>query len=143
MKIIVTGPRDWGSVPTERRALEQALDEHMTDGPILIIHGAAKGADSIARDWARAMRRVGFRVEEKPYPAKWRDTSSKTYRSDRGYDPYAGHARNQMMLDDNKGTISLVFACRRESLGGQWTRGTGDMVARCKKEGLEIFEVVA
>jgi hypothetical protein len=79
MNIIVCGGRDF----TNRRAAFRALDHLHSQTPVtLVIHGAARGADSLARDWAMARNVNVFSV-----PADW----NKHGRA-------AGYRRNADML---------------------------------------------
>lgn len=82
---------------------------------LVIVSGAARGADSAAVDWA-VVNWVNF--EE--YPADWEKHGKR-----------AGHLRNQQMLDTG---IDKVIAFP----GG---RGTADMVNRARKAGVEVIEV--
>ena len=82
----------------------------------VLIHGAAKGADTLAGCWARENN-----IKEKQCPALW-NTHGKA----------AGSIRNQQMLDSN--TVELVVAFP----GG---KGTSDMVSRAKKSGIEVKEI--
>lgn len=90
MRILVTGSRDWEDVNTIAHALVDAVATRPTYGPavepITVVHGAARGADSIADDLAR---RVGWTVEA--YPV----TSADWARLGRS----AGHQRNQYMVN--------------------------------------------
>lgn len=83
---------------------------------ITIIHGDAKGADFMARIWAKL-----WGCTERRYSANWRDD---------GYS--AGPIRNQLMLDDGKPDLVVAFP------GG---KGTADMVKRAKQAGVEVMEV--
>lgn len=84
-----------------------------------VIHGAAKGADSLADQFARL---GGFTVEK--YPARW-TVDGKA----------AGPIRNQRMLDEGKPDVVWAFVDRPlvES------KGTADMVRRAKKAGIPVF----
>ena len=82
----------------------------------VLIHGAAKGADTLAGSWARENN-----IKEKQCPALW-NTHGKA----------AGSIRNQQMLDSN--TVELVVAFP----GG---KGTADMVERAKKANIEVREI--
>lgn len=89
--------------------------EYMLPDPETFIKsGAARGADSVAIDWA-VVNWVRFRE----YPADWD-------RHGRG----AGFIRNQEMLDDGKTDFVLAFP------GG---RGTEDMVRRALKAGVKVI----
>jgi hypothetical protein len=90
VRILVTGSRDW----TDGQVIEEALltawldagcppKEHTT-----VVHGGARGADSIADAIAR---RVGLQVEV--HHPVWRQ------RSRDGVDRGAGVRRNQEMVD--------------------------------------------
>ena len=84
----------------------------------VIVHGGARGADSLAGDVGG--RLLGHKVEV--YPADWH-THGKA----------AGPIRNQQMLDSG---IDLVIAFP----GG---KGTEDIVRRARKTGVEVVvEVV-
>ncbi len=143
MRLLVTGGRLYGLIPIVRyldprpsaqalaalierktqereRAfaeLDRILAEDIGDDDILIIiEGGAKGADELARSWAR--------INSVP---------CYTYRAD--WDQYgkaAGSIRNQTMLDDGKPDRVLAFP------GGT---GTADMVRRAKKANLPITMV--
>ena len=96
MKILVTGSRYY----SDRIQMDKVLDEI---GPFAIVHGAAKGADSLASEWAQA-----HQVEELPYPAQW----SKYGRS-------AGPIRNEQMLNSET-NIELVVAFPLKTSIGTW-----------------------
>jgi Protein of unknown function (DUF2493). len=82
-----------------------------------VIHGAARGADSLAGQWAR-----NNRVPEIACPADWNGPLGKG----------AGFARNQSMLVDHRPDICVAFP-------GQ--RGTADMVRRCERAGVPVFKI--
>lgn len=60
MKVLVTGSRNWTNVCI----IETCL---INVNPTILIHGAQRGADTIAGRWALVTRNV----EERSYPAKW------------------------------------------------------------------------
>ena len=98
MRVLVCGGRDFA----DKALLEATLDKvHAKYGDALvIIHGAAKGADLMAEDWAKA-RQV-------PYvgvPAQW-DKHGKS----------AGPKRNKRMRDTMDPMACIAFA------GGSGTR---------------------
>lgn len=110
MKVLVCGGRDF----TDREFLFAVLDQfHQTEGIALLIHGAARGADSLARDWARA-RGVWIRS----CPADWRTHGLA-----------AGPIRNQQMLELLPDVV-IAFE------GG---KGTADMVRRARKAGVRCL----
>lgn len=83
--------------------------------PSIVIHGEAKGADSMAKQWAmsQGIYPVGI-------PALWGK-----------YDKAAGGKRNQAMIDIMKPEYVLAFP------GGS---GTADMVNRAIKNNITVWE---
>ena len=66
-RILMTGSRDWIDVASVRSAIKKALKILAVDPEnATLIHGAAKGADSLAAIVAQEM---GLTIE--PHPAKW------------------------------------------------------------------------
>jgi len=84
----------------------------------VVIHGAQRGADTIAGEIAEAM---GFEVI--PYPADWHKHGRA-----------AGPIRNQQMLDEGKPTEVAAF---HNDLAH--SKGTGDMVRRARRAGLLVM----
>src|SRR5262245_43299141 len=76
----------------------------------LVIHGAARGADSCADQWAYARH-----IDIKKFPAQWSEHGKA-----------AGPIRNKQMLDEGRPDLVIVFP------GG---RGTGDMKAQAMRAG--------
>lgn len=109
MRALVCGGRDYG----EKLHLFAILDLF---GPTRVIHGAARGADTLAGDWAR-QRGVGCSV----FPADWA-----------GYGPKAGHLRNAQMLREGQPDLVLAFP------GG---RGTANMIKQARAAGVPTIEV--
>jgi hypothetical protein len=113
MKVLVCGGRDF----TDARLLNRTLDELHAKTPItLLIHGMARGADTLADEWA--WNRV---VPIKKFPADWIRFRNR-----------AGPIRNKQMLDE--GQPDLVIAFR----GGA---GTSDMMVQARKAKVEVREV--
>lgn len=110
MRVLVCGGRDFGDGALLYRVLDELRAAH---GEIVIIHGAARGADAWARCWARD---AGAEMLE--YPADWE-----------AYGKAAGPIRNKRMLDDGKPNLVVAF------LGG---RGTADMVKQATARGIAI-----
>lgn len=139
-RVLVTGGRGYGQVPRyltrytpawnnarARAAAEEAqliltLDEiHGKRGISVIIHGAASGADSLAKAWAK---RNG--IPDEPYKANWYpDGFGKLDRS-------AGPRRNQTMITRGKPDFVVAFP------GGD---GTADCVRRARSAEIEVIEV--
>ena len=103
MRVLVSGDRDWDDPEAIRRELSKLPSD------TIIIHGAARGADSLADDVAKEL---GF--ERDPYPALW----EKYYKA-------AGPIRNQQMIDEGKPDLILAFHPNIQE-----SKGTKDMIKR-------------
>lgn len=115
MRILVTGDRNW----SDRDAIERAL-RRCPDGPHILVHGAARGADRIAAEVAQAL---GWAVEA--FPANWEKHGKA-----------AGPIRNRQML--NEGTPQLVIAFHNDLAN---SKGTADMVRVAEKAGVPVVKV--
>lgn len=80
-----------------------------------LINGGAKGADTLARQWAESRN-----IPQSVYYAEWTK-----------YGNAAGHIRNQRMLDANP-YIDYVIAFP----GG---RGTANMIAKAIEKGIPVL----
>ena len=107
MRILVCGSREWKDVDAVRRCLSRYYGNHT------LIHGAARGADTIAADVARSL---GWEVI--PYPADWRR-----------FGRAAGPRRNAEMLRTGPDTVTLqeadVAAFEVAGGGGGGVSGSG------------------
>jgi hypothetical protein len=113
MRVLVCGGRYFN----ERGLLTSVMDELHAASPITaIIHGAAGGADTLARDWA-----VSRGIHAAAFPAEWK-----------AFHEAAGPIRNAYMLVAGKPELVVAFP------GG---RGTSDMVAKARKAGVDVREV--
>lgn len=109
MRLLVCGGRDFADELNLFRTLDY-LHRHRI---ACVIHGAARGADSLAGKWAREQG-----VPCRSFPADWN-------RHGRA----AGAIRNQQMLDEGRPDLVVAFP------GG---RGTADMVRRAKAAGIPV-----
>jgi hypothetical protein len=126
MKILVCGGRDYNNYSKVNEILSLICEENNLKtepdsfGNYLytptIIHGAAKGADSLADQWA-----VANWTKLEVYPAKW----SKWGKS-------AGYTRNKQMLEEGKPDLVVAFP------GG---KGTAMMVKLAKEAGVKVIEI--
>lgn len=126
MKVLVCGGRDFGAekldkprslMMAERHFARDVLDALHAASPFsLVIHGAARGADTCGGEWAK-LRGVPVAA----YPADWRAHG-------RG----AGPIRNRLML--KRGAPDLVVAFP----GGN---GTAHMVRIARAAGVEVREI--
>lgn len=113
MKVLVCGGRDYA----DRARVERVLDDlYVKNGITEVIEGRAKGADSLAEDWA-----MGRNVALRHFPADW----------DR-YGRGAGPRRNRQMLVEGEPDLVVAF------LGG---RGTANMVSQAEKAGVPVQKV--
>lgn len=126
MRVLVCGGRNYDNYEHVRDVLYKFCDDHNLwstpdrDGNkmplgITIIHGGARGADSLADQWA-----VVNWVPFEEYKADWKT-----------YGKAAGAIRNQRMLDEGKPDVVIAFP------GGT---GTADMIRRAKRAGIPVHE---
>jgi predicted Rossmann-fold nucleotide-binding protein len=110
-RVLVCGGRDYD----DRAAVYSSLDSlHAEHGFTLLIAGGARGADTLAAQWAQD-RGVPTQV----YMAEWERFGRE-----------AGPIRNQRMLEEGTPDVVVAFP------GG---RGTTNMVAQARAAGLRVF----
>lgn len=116
--------------------------------PLTIITGEAKGADRLAREWAKTPGPHPADTEKdnpdicsvlyEGYPAKWNEHHPEWCPGDfckaRNFCMAAGPRRNQQMLDEADPTRVAAFIDK----GLSTSRGTRDMVDRAEKAGLPV-----
>lgn len=111
-RVLVCGGRDFTDESAMINALMRIEEEH---GPFsLVIHGGARGADTLAGRWA-SMEKIKVHV----FPANWKRDGKA-----------AGPIRNQRMLDEGAPDLVVAFP------GG---RGTADMVRRATAHGVKVI----
>lgn len=113
-RYLICGGRDFQDYALMEKAL-RSLILHPEDA--LVIHGAARGADTLAHRWAQC-----HGVPAQAFPADW-DTHGKA----------AGPIRNRRMLDEGKPDVVIAFP------GGP---GTANMVAQARRQKVVTIEVV-
>lgn len=143
MRILVCGGRDFGDLQTvkrgtlvwrhrsdeykfivatlDRQASETAKRTVSSSGnwmtpEIEVIAGAARGADTVAADWARDNK-----LKLLEFPADWKKHGKS-----------AGYVRNKQMLDEGKPDIVIAFP------GGH---GTKNMKNLARIAGVPVIEV--
>jgi hypothetical protein len=109
MRILIAGGRDFNDYDFLCKTLEPYSEVAST-----IISGAARGADSQGERWS-----YNYAVDLEKYPALWEEHGRA-----------AGHIRNQLMLDDGKPDLAVVFP------GG---KGSISMVQKARKAGVETI----
>src|SRR5688500_1382256 len=112
MKVLVCGSRHFN----DYKLLEETLDGIDANTRITeIIHGAARGADTLAGNWADGRVSVGVRS----FPAEW-DTFGRR----------AGPIRNYHMLKQNPDLVVAFIAPN--------SRGTKHMIDIAKKANIPV-----
>lgn len=112
--ILVCGSLDW----EDGKAIFDALHAHRVPGQDqYVIHGDARGADTIAGDVAE---KLGYRVI--PFPAQWRPGGI--------YNPQAGFNRNLTMLNEEPDLVIAFW------LNG--SKGTLHTIKNAKRRGIPV-----
>lgn len=124
VRVLITGSRDFTSRPIVAAALSWVSKEY-PGRPLIVVHGGARGADSIAGQVARDY--PGRLVEEVHRVTDWR-------RPDGSTDKAAGHRRNQRMVDLGA-VVCLAFPCKAAE-----NRGTLGCIQKAKAAGIPVHE---
>lgn len=141
-KVLFCGDRNWGNKDVHP---DTHFDEHTVVGDqmrflserhsdLFVIHGAARGADTLAAEWALFMS-----VPAEAFPAYWncREYEAHTGEPCKVGDTHAvphgkpaGPLRNQKMIDQKP---DLVVAFHDDMAG---SKGTKDMVTKAEALGI-------
>src|SRR4051812_30438242 len=116
MRVLVTGDRNWDNEHIIFEALADIAWDPDLEDAVVVIHGAARGADTQA---GSAAKRLKLTVEE--FPAQWKE-----------YGKAAGPIRNREMLNSG---VDLVLAFHSDLAS---SKGTKDMVFIANKEGVPV-----
>jgi hypothetical protein len=111
-RLLACGGRDYDDVAFLFRTLDDLHREHQFRD---FMQGGARGADALAKDWAKTHPDI----ERWEFKADWQR-----------HGPAAGPIRNQRMLHWGPDVV-VAFA------GG---KGTADMVRRARAAGVEVIE---
>jgi hypothetical protein len=114
MRILVCGGRDYSDA-ARLFAMHNAI--HHDRAASEVIHGAARGADSLGASWAKSRG-----IPARAYPADW----TKHGKS-------AGYRRNELMLADGKPNLVVAFP--------GW-KGTAHMVGLASAAGIPVRKVI-
>ena len=116
MRLLVSGGREFDDYEFIVKMLNRL---HASRSITELIHGAARGVDTICGYWGDEL---GIKVT--PVPAKWQDEFGN-------FNKHAGFDRNALMLSQHKPDALMAFP------GGG---GTLDMVSRAEKVLQEIWQ---
>lgn len=115
MRVLICGSRHFNDYKKLREELDEWRFKNTGREFTEIIHGAAKGADTLAGEYAEE-----YGISVRAFPALW-DKQGKS----------AGPIRNALMLSEGKPDI--VFAFR-----GLNSRGTQNMINQSLKAEIEV-----
>ena len=127
MRILVSGSREFRDISVVEKALAEVTAGQL--GPHTLVHGAAKGADTLA---AIAAKRFGWIVE--PHPAVWErhDDGCPDWHQGQRVCRRAGHRRNAEMVAAGA-SVCVAFYKR-----GAANKGTADCVKQAGAAGIEV-----
>jgi hypothetical protein len=116
-RILICGDRNW----TDEATIGAVLVQHLDPTSDYVIHGCARGADTIGGDIAKALGVPKTRILK--FPADWNK-----------YRKAAGPIRNQQMITEGKPTLVLAFHNHIIM-----SKGTKDMIRKALKAGLPVY----
>jgi SLOG family YspA-like protein len=121
--VLVTGDRNWSlDNACQAEVIENLMKNYYEVGqPVRIVHGAARGVDSMADYYA-----VEYSLEVVRYPAEWDQ-----------YGRAAGPIRNRQMLDEKPNLVVAFHDDLRAS------KGTKDMVNQALKAGITVVHIMS
>lgn len=122
MRLLVTGSRDHSNPGLICRVLDEALRDY--DGPLIVVHGAARGADSTAMNWALRQKARGLPVDHDPFPVTGLEWGR--------LGPKAGHIRNERMVATSADLTVAFFE------PGALNKGTANCCKQADKAGIEV-----
>ena len=115
-RVLVTGSRNYD----DKDILFDALADQYEPG-MIVVHGGARGADTLAGEWVKKMQTLGYQVVAEVHPADW-DRHGKS----------AGAIRNQEMVDAGA-DVCLAFP-EGES------RGTRHCMKAAERAGIPVID---
>lgn len=117
IRLLICGDREWKKKDRIRRELLLLGISNIE----VVIHGAARGADSLGAEIAEELGINKRKI--KAFPARWDD-----------YGTAAGAIRNSQMLKEGRPTYVLAFHSHLETQ----SKGTADMVRKAKAVGIKV-----
>lgn len=119
MRVLVCGGRDFCDWDKLHFELYSLLDNRPDQRePFVVIQGGAKGADFLAKAWAKYMR-FEYNTSVEEFPADWKKHGRA-----------AGYIRNKQMLVEGKPDLVVAFP------GGA---GTKNMIDQARKAKVEVI----
>lgn len=118
MKILITGSRDHNDLRLIEKEILNEIGNYQDE--VFIIHGAAKGADTIADTLAKA---YGWTLMI--FPANWKRFGAA-----------AGPRRNELMLDTAKPDVVLAFPLSN-------SKGTHHCVNAALKRNIRVKVIIS
>lgn len=112
MRVLVCGSRHFNDINLMSSVLTELREEREEFSTI--IHGAARGADTLAGQYAQR-----HSIDVRAFPAKWKEHGKA-----------AGPIRNKLMLSEGKPDLVIAFMYPD-------SRGTKNMVEQAQKAGIE------
>lgn len=148
-RVLITGSRDYADRQTASDALGAALalfhnptsaTAPVTTAQHVVVHGAARGADLLL---AGVAKEHGCLAEA--HPARWDEHGGCWCKDRSGRCGYAGHRRNQEMLDLGADVVLAFPVHPRKLPAGVSTkntsRGTWNMVEKAMSAGVPVLVV--
>ena len=121
-RVLVCGGRDYDDRERLFRVLDEALQAATLSGKTFtLVHGGARGADSLSHVWATDRKITDKGGVVRVYEADW-ETHGRA----------AGPIRNKLMLTSEQPHVIIGFK------GG---RGTAHMIRIGKEAGVPVYEV--
>lgn len=137
MRVLITGERHWKNPFLVHSMLwGLAMQSWAKGNPLILIHGAAPGVDTVVSDWVEEMQLANLEVDERPHPAHWKHTDACTPRCRKVVGRAAGPIRNKKMLTE-KPQLCVAF---HDDLDGE-SRGTKNMVKQAKAAGIPVVHI--
>lgn len=120
MRVQITGSREFTDKDLIHGAIVERMIQPFRKGePVTVVHGGARGADTLAGEAVRDYSWVNVEV----YPADWEK-----------YGKRAGYLRNAQMADLEPDVCLAFFKT------GAGNKGTQMMADLCRKRGILVIE---
>lgn len=128
MKVLVTGSRGWDDEQIIHLMLDGIVKRQVALGrtdQVIIVHGDAVGADTMAENWVKKMRKNPFiSVDSHRHPVSPEDWKK--------YGKAAGHIRNHKMADEEEPNVAFAFWDGKSP-------GTKGMISYLLSKGIKTF----